>query len=514
MIPSGLRRPFGAAFLYALPFLALLPLGVALLWQRGWVVWWLVGAALCSLAGWALLRTAPKPAPVRPEPFTPARSDGLDPHWTPAERRAWETAVLPRAEAVDPASLTSLDAVRALASDTVAGVAAVLRPDADEALYAFTVPEGLALAARVAERMREALATKVPGAHHVTVRWLMRAYGWRPAIERSYALYKVVIALWRVVRPIVSPQTVVAAEMKALAADLLTESGGSLLTRQFARLFVREVGRAAIDLYGGRLATSAAERHAATSAATVAENARAPMPAEPLRLLVVGQSKAGKSSLVNALVGKEVATADVLPRDHGFQVHALAHDGITGARLVEAPGLPANVEGHDQLLAQAHHADMILWVAAADRPERARDRAVLDRLRAAMATDQRRTPAPMLLVLTGVDRLKPVAEWEPPYNVAEEIGDKAQTIRAAMDAAAADLGFGIGDIVPVCCAKGKAQFNVDTVWADLLRRLDPAKARNLDRRHAMVLDGRGFATVLQQAKAGGWYVGQIVLRRA
>ena len=91
----------------------------------------------------------------------------------------------------------------------------------------------------------------------------------------------------------------------------------SELHRWLLREYVRKVGFYAIALYSGQLtladaeptvtATPLSRRDLKRAAAAVAPVA------EPLRIVVLGRSNAGKSSLINALFGKLTAKFDVLP---------------------------------------------------------------------------------------------------------------------------------------------------------------------------------------------------------
>src|SRR5262249_15195001 len=73
--------------------------------------------------------------------------------------------------------------------------------------------------------------------------------------------------------------------------------------------FVRAVGRSAIDLYAGHLTLSDEELRTARDedARTVGE------PVGPIRLILMGQVSAGKSSLVNALAQETRASVGPLP---------------------------------------------------------------------------------------------------------------------------------------------------------------------------------------------------------
>lgn len=505
------RRLMAAALLVVLPVAVLLPLGLALLWIKGWWLWWLGAAALCTAAAYLALRTT---RPALRAPAAPADWETIgkpDPEWTPREREAWDRIVLPRAKAASPEILYDGQAALALAQELAEELAATLRPGATGGIWAFTVPEALALTEAVARRLRANPLVRF--SRYGTVGQALAADGWSPAIRRVAAIAHVGYDAYRVIRPAINLPGAILAEVRGWLSSLAGKLAHDEIAGVVVRALVLEFGRSAIDLYGGRLAIDAADAARATSTATREEDARPPLPAEPPRILLAGQINAGKSSLVNALIRGEIgATVDVLAQDHGFVPHRLVIDGTEEARLVESPGLRDDDAAQEQLLKYARDSDLIVWCAAADRADRATDRTMLDRLRDAFATDAQHSLPPLLLALTGVDRLRPVTEWEPPYNVADEIGDKAVTMRAAIDAAQEYLGFARERIIPIALPDDKAHFNVDTLWALMLQDLPAAKTRNLHRRHTMARDGRGIIDFLADAADAGWWLGRTALR--
>ena len=84
---------------------------------------------------------------------------------------------------------------------------------------------------------------------------------------------------------------------------------------------------------------------------------------------------------------------------------------------------------------------MVLWVAAATRAARDRDRAALKAIRERFAAQPNRRRPPMLLVLTHIDALRPFQDWAPPYDLEAGTREKARSIRAAAEAAGEELGF-------------------------------------------------------------------------
>jgi len=163
--------------------------------------------------------------------------------------------------------------------------------------------------------------------------------------------------------------------------------------------------RAAIDLYAGRLALSEEELR-------LAREGDAAVPAEaaaPLRIILVGQVNAGKSSLVNALAQETQCAVGPVPTTSQVAEYRLELDGRPAVSLVDMPGLDEKAER--AFLAQAERADLVLWVASATQPARGPDRKGLDDFRAWARTLLTRRPPPVILALTHVDELRPANEW-------------------------------------------------------------------------------------------------------
>jgi hypothetical protein len=199
---------------------------------------------------------------------------------------------------------------------------------------------------------------------------------------------------------------------------------------------------------------------------------------EPLRILVLGRSSAGKSSLINALFGRLRVATDLLPdTTRTLTPYRLEREGLDLALVYDSPG--SDAIDQRTLLAAAGDADMILWVGAADRPDRHADREALDSLRMEFAGRPHRRPPPILVVLSHIDRLRPPREWQPPYDLAEPKGPKAENIRAAVEVVSTDLDIPIGSVIPVCLADGRVYNVEDALWSAILDRLDAAQRARL-----------------------------------
>ena len=159
--------------------------------------------------------------------------------------------------------------------------------------------------------------------------WL---YRWRGALALAEKGYD----LWRIVR-LLNPVAAATQELRERFTRQIYEAGREHLARRLARAFVKEVGRAAIDLYGGNLRVTAGAAARRTSPPPRAPTWRLPRRAgsEPIRILVAGQTGAGKSSLVNALANAVEAAVDAAADDgplHRLQAHSRGPAGRAGDR--------------------------------------------------------------------------------------------------------------------------------------------------------------------------------------
>src|ERR1700730_8826985 len=135
----------------------------------------------------------------------------------------------------------------------------------------------------------------------------------------------------------------------------------------FYTAFIHRLGTYLIDLNSGRL------RVGATRFRQLMDQARKE-PGEDYRdgsaaikaltLVLVGQVKAGKSSLINAILGEQKARTAVLPETSGITRFQVQPEGIdTQLFLLDTPGYAHTGPKEDQLRATqeaARQADLIL----------------------------------------------------------------------------------------------------------------------------------------------------------
>lgn len=327
----------------ALPTLTLVPLGALYLWEKGWVLPWAIAACIV-VAGMLVLQRHWLDTPARPNarvaqseanesrggPNGPA-SDG---HATPAERQAWREIRAISAE-VNVEDLQSAEAALALGQRTVNAVARSFHAGKTDAIWQFTLPEALAIIEQVSARLGVLVESTIPFGDRLTVAQFIGVYRWRHLVGVAEKAYDI----WRLVR-LVNPATAVTAEARERMSRAMLQWGREHIARRFAAAFVEEVGRAAIDLYSGRL-------HAGSDVdgSQGIPVVRQAMRADPLSVLFIGSPRdrdavayavervlIAQSVAERAAPTYEVETSDAI-NEAGFNRRRLQR-AIAGADLV------------------------------------------------------------------------------------------------------------------------------------------------------------------------------------
>jgi uncharacterized protein len=487
-----------------LPAASLVVLGSLWLWEHGFIVHWAIASCIAVTALYYLQKSLI--LPIRPAKERSAEAGNAA--WSSQQSRAWDD-VLRLSSTVDPDRMADRDGVLAVAHETISTVAKRLHPERADPLLQFTVPEALAVVERVSASLRKLAIDSFPLGDRITIAQLMWLYRWRGVLSAAEKGY----ALWRIIR-LLNPAAAVTQELRERFSRQLYEAGRKHLAQRLAQAYVKEVGRAAIDLYGGQLRVSAevAGTHVTSASSRDLDDLKH-REAEPVRILVAGQTGAGKSSLVNALASAIEAAVDVLPTTNEFAAYWLRRDDAPAALLIDSPGLTA-ANAFEPLLAAADNCDMVLWVISAARAARELDRRALAIIRTHFSSAAARSQPPTVIVLTHVDSLRPFGEWSPPYDIASAADSKARSIRAAMDAVSQELGVDMSQIVPVRVDGGATSYNVDALWAKIMEVMPDAQRARLLR---TIDDAHGtfsWRTVWSQAVGAGRVIKDTFLSRS
>lgn len=441
----------------SLPFVLLGMAGSLWLWEHHWTIYFAGLVLLVTAASWPLLRVVQKRC-TRP---LEKLSVDPDPNWPPRGTQAWQDvealAAKVDAETIpldDPAALWKL------LHEVLQLVAKRYFPDSDNPVLETPIPHVLKVVELVSIDLREAFSTHVPGSHILTLNdavRLQRLSEWFPTLNRIY----------RIAYLAVNPAAALAREMAGyLQGKAINASTRE--TKQWAVQFaVRRAGYYAIQLYSGQLVLDGVHFRQPTSSTKKileqVEQRQTALDEDPLRMLVIGQVKAGKSSLINALFGETRSAVDVVPCTIGIEPHLLERDGLQRALIFDSAGY-ADVESAGKALVAARDqilkCDVILLVCSAQTAAREPDRRLLAEVRQIFQDDPDKSFPAFLVVLTHIDQLRPFREWSPPYDIERPQNPKAQQIREAVDAVAEDLQIPVEQVIPVCLAADRT-YNVD-----------------------------------------------------
>jgi len=485
--------------LLALPFLALIPLGILWLWQEGWLLWWLIGAAILALVGylpawWWRRSQREQMRAADDDERVPDSDQGTE--WSPRELQAWQEVRQIAADA-DPDIVTDRDRLLGAARETIERVAMHYHPDERDPIWSFTVPELLMLTERVSVRLRAVVTDHVPAAHLVEAGHLLRIWGYKPMAVTGARVFRHLHNAWRVTRMTNPVAALLAEARQRLVGAAMTEAGEWLRT-EGARIWVEEVGRAAIELYSGRLRIDIERLHelAATEGAGQGVS-EAGLPG-PLRVLVAGRVNAGKSSLVNALLGEPaagVAATRLTERSSGYR---LAHETLPEGLLVDTPGLNSTAD-IERLVDRAWESDLLLWVVPADGGDLTLDRGTLNAIRARFAADPRRSPIPVAVIVSRVDRVGTAQACDPscPPGATEDGSVGAEALRSRVARVADTLRVPPAYVVPTRLDPPEEAWNLDQVWA-LLGTCYPEARRCRAQRLQLEATGADWKKLLHQ----------------
>lgn len=484
--------------LLLLPFMLLVPLGVLWLWQEGWLLWWAVAAAVLAVTGyvpavWWRRRQKRFLADAATEDREAV--SGPDEDWSPRDLEAWNE-VLEIANQADKDIVTDRDRLLAAARGTIERVARHYHPQDRDPIWSFTVPELLMLTERISIRLRMVVLDHVPAAHLIEAGHLLRVWEYKPMATAGLRAFTHLYNAWRIAR-LTNPMTALLAEARQRIVGAAMTEAGDYLRNQGARIWVEEVGRAAIELYSGRLRVDTDRLRDLAAGEGAGEKVAAGALPGPIRILVAGRVNAGKSSLVNLLLGEPVAGVAPARLTEHASGYRLQREDLPEGLVVDTPGL-ASTADIERVVARAWESDLLLWVLAADAAEPLTlDRGTLNTIRARFNAEPRRSPIPILVVVSRIDRLEPTDEWNPPYSLDPPEGAKAQAIRDVVDRVAAGLGVPRGMVVPARLDPAETAYNANLIEALLATQYPQARRCRAQRLHLQA-SGRDWKRLLHQ----------------
>jgi predicted GTPase len=390
-------------------------------------------------------------------------------YWTPKDKQA-QVALLPM---VSELAETNPDwrAMPDVSLELARGVATHYGQGKRHTEWAFSPVALLAIAERLTQRYRRTLKENVPGIDHLKISHVL----WLEEKSDQFAPALTLVNIYRKVR-LLTPEGLLA-ELGSQAIGQSFEGLSTEMQLRLKRLLLLEVLRAAIDLYGGHFRFEDDELR--LSAATLKDNARTAEKPEPIRICLLGQVGAGKSSVINALTEGWQAETSALPSTDRGLVYECKVDGIPFLRLLDLPGLNGDPKNEKILFEEMVQSDMVLWVLRANQPGRKLDQVFGDHFQAWQSKHLHYQAPSIIGLLNQVDRLGNISDWNPPYDLSDD-SDKAVLIREAL-AFNKDV-LHLDEIIPLSVSPDREQYNVDTLRQMLKDKYGQALNVQLNRR--------------------------------
>jgi uncharacterized protein len=365
----------------------------------------------------------------------------------------------------------------------IEAIALTYAPQSKRPLLNIYVPQAYGLLRGTIDDVGQWMQKLAPVLGQVTIEQAYSAYETYQKLEPAARL---AIKAWNYAQWIFNP---VVALARTTTQGYSTQANQALVTnlgQMMREATLRALGERAIALYSGEAMQSMALVEATPAQTqtlreifTQASNQQA-SDQQPLNLLIIGRTGAGKSSLVNTLFREDLAAVDILPSTDQIQSYAFeTFDGET-LLLWDTPGYEQiGMEQYTQaLLEKADTADLVLLITPVTDPTLQMDLDLLSMM-------HRESPdLPRLTVVTQVDKLRPLREWEPPYDWQKGNRPKEQNIRDAVlyrESLLKDVGGLVLPLVTEDHAQGRKAWGDSVLAQAILNTLDPAKQFRLSR---------------------------------
>lgn len=439
MIPLRYLRPRVVVLLlmWMLPVLVYIAVGLVAMYQAGWIriIVWTLPAMW--LAAWLVGKLWRPPKP---------RHHGIDgkpikapEFWTPRDVAAISIVEDYRAsvDGVDYESIVDVDRYVRDAQSLAERLARHYHTDYKEnVLNPLTLVEILSVIHLAVEDLEEWMLKNVPGSDLATVGQLGRIPGFINAIDVAQ---KVAYFASAVLNP-----------AKLLAYPLWRKSGRvsvelqNEVIRGFYQRYLRQLGYYLIEMYSGRLQGGSRRYRSEFGQMSTAIHALGgdvdaleQLQEVSTTIAVMGQVKAGKSSLINALMQEHVCVTGILPETREVKRYKYIIPGSSNAvSLLDTPGYSeADVTSQQlrEIESASDQADIVLLVMAANVSARNADLQIVRALAEHYRGKQQLRPPAIIAVLTHIDRLRPIREWAPPYDWRNPMQLKEESMAEAVN---------------------------------------------------------------------------------
>ncbi|MEM9271534.1 MAG: GTPase [Cyanobacteria bacterium P01_F01_bin.143] len=370
--------------------------------------------------------------------------------------------------------------------ELVVAIAAVYHPEVKRPLLNIYIPQAYGLIRGTVDDMDRWMNELSPVLNKATIGQAYEAYEVYRQLEPSAKKIRKVFnwAQW-----LFNPAVAIAKQASKGVGSQVNQQLLVNFNQLFREAALRNLCRQAIALYSGTSLPPAFVVENATPAIEKTQTLREiieqvdsseTITEQPINILLIGRTGAGKSSLINSLFKTDIAEVDVLPSTDRIQNYQWQSEDSAGISLWDTPGYE-QVDRADLkklVLDYGINADLLLLVNPVLDPALQMD---LDFLGAIQEENAERKA---IAIITQMDKVRPIREWNPPYDWQTGEGAKERSMRDAIAYRQEMFGDYCDLVLPIVNSDlklGRDAWGLDVLSMALVEAVDPAKQLRLAR---------------------------------